>query len=142
MPIEEGMVVEGKVANITKFGAFVQLDGGRTGLVHISEIADTYIKDVNDYLEEKQKVTVKVLNVDGNGKINLSIKQVPKKKKSSIRPAEIDWEQEFSKNQTGSFEDRLAKFMKESDEKLQEFTKNRDSKRSGGYSRRGDFAQR
>ena len=141
MPIEEGMIVEGTVANITKFGAFIQLAGGKTGLVHISEIADTYIKDINSYLKEKQKVTVKVLSIDGSGRINLSIKQARVVKKST-RPIEIDWQKEFNKNQMGSFEDRLAKFMKESDEKLQEFAKNRESKRSGGYSRKGDFVQR
>lgn len=142
MPIEEGMIVEGVVANITNFGAFVQITGGRTGLVHISEIADTYIKDIRNYLDEKQKVQVKILNIDDNGRINLSIKQARSEKKPSTRPAEIDWDQEFNKNQMGSFEDRLAKFLKESDEKLQEFAKNRESKRSGGYSRRGDFIQR
>lgn len=141
MPIEEGIIVEGTVANITKFGAFVQLADGKTGLVHISEIADTYIKDINSYLKEKQKVMVKILNIDKDGKINLSIKQARVIKKST-KPIEIDWQQEFNKSQNGSFEDRLAKFMKESDEKLQEFAKNRESKRSGGYSRKGDFAQR
>ena len=141
MPIEEGMILEGTVANIAKFGAFVQLTGGKTGLVHISEIADTYIKDISIYLTEKQKVMVKVLNVDKDGRINLSIKQAKTIKKNT-KPAEIDWQQEFSKNQMGSFEDILAKFMKESDEKLQEFAKNRDSKRSGGYNRKGEFAQR
>ena len=68
MPIEEGIIVEGTVANITKFGAFVQLAEGKTGLVHISEIADTYIKDINRYLKEKQKVMVKVLNIDTPGR--------------------------------------------------------------------------
>lgn len=134
MPIEEGMIVDGVVANITKFGAFVQLSGGKTGLVHISEIADTYIKDINNYLKEKQAVKVKILNIDKDGKINLSIKQAQVIKKS-IKPAEIDWQQEFKKTQSGNFEDRLSKFMKESEEKLQEFMKNRESKRSGGYSR-------
>jgi len=94
MPIEEGKIVEGVVANITKFGAFVQLSGGKTGLVHISEIADTYIKDINSYLKEKQTVKVKVLNIDKDGKINLSIKQAQEVKKST-KPVEIDWQQEI-----------------------------------------------
>lgn len=141
MPIEEGMILEGTVANIAKFGAFVQLSAGKTGLVHISEIADTYIKDISNYLTEKQKVMVKVLNVDKDGRINLSIKQA-KSAKISTKPAEIDWQKEFNKNQSGNFEDRLARYMKESEEKLQEFAKNRDSKRSGGYNRRGSFAQK
>jgi len=141
MPIEEGKIVDGVVANITKFGAFVQLSEGKTGLVHISEIADTYIKDINSYLKEKQSVKVKILNIDKDGKINLSIKQAQEVKKST-RPVEIDWQQEFRKSQGGSFEDRLSKFMKESEERLQDFMKSRDSKRSGGYSRKGDYAQR
>ncbi len=141
MPIEEGKIVDGVVANITKFGAFVQLSEGKTGLVHISEIADTYIKDINSYLKEKQAVKVKVLNIDKDGKINLSIKQAQEVKKST-RPVEIDWQQEFRKQQGGSFEDRLSKFMKESEERLQDFMKSRDSKRNGGYSRKGDYAQR
>ncbi|NLM43381.1 MAG: RNA-binding protein S1 [Clostridiales bacterium] len=141
MPIEEGKIVDGIVANITKFGAFVQLSDGKTGLVHISEIADTYIKDINSYLKEKQTVKVKILNIDKDGRINLSIKQAQELKKST-KPIEIDWQQEFRKEQNGSFEDRLSRFMKESEEKLQEFMKSRESKRNSGYSRKGDFAQR
>lgn len=141
MPIEEGAILEGTVANIAKFGAFIQLPKGKTGLVHISEIADTYIKDISNYLSERQKVMVKVLNIDKDGRINLSIKQA-KSVKINTKPVEIDWQQEFNKNQAGSFEDRLAKFMKDSEEKLQEFTKNRDAKRSGGYNRKNDFIQR
>ena len=141
MPIEEGKIVDGIVANITKFGAFVQLSDGKTGLVHISEIADTYIKDINSYLKEKQTVKVKILNIDKDGRINLSIKQAQELKKPT-KPIEIDWQQEFRKEQNGSFEDRLSRFMKESEEKLQEFMKSRESKRNSGYSRKGDFAQR
>lgn len=132
MPIEEGKVVEGTVSGITNFGAFIQLPEGKVGLVHISEIADTYVKDIKDYIKEKDKVRVKVLSVEKNGKINLSIKQAQQAKKT-IRPIEIDWDLEARKNQGSSFEDRLAKFLKESDEKLQELKKNSDSKRSGGY---------
>lgn len=132
MPIEEGKVVEGVVASITSFGAFIQLPEGKTGLVHISEIADTYVKDIKNYIKEKDKVKVKVLSVDGQGKINLSIKQAQERKKST-RPVEIDWNNEFKKNQVDSFEDRLAKFLKDSDEKLQQLKKSTDSKRSGGY---------
>jgi S1 RNA binding domain protein len=109
--------------------------------VHISEIADTYIKDINSYLKEKQTVKVKILNIDKDGRINLSIKQAQELKKST-KPIEIDWQQEFRKEQNGSFEDRLSRFMKESEEKLQEFMKSRESKRNSGYSRKGDFAQR
>ena len=132
MPIEEGKVVEGVVASITSFGAFIQLPEGKTGLVHISEIADTYVKDIKNYINEKDKVKVKVLSVEKDGKINLSIKQAQERKKST-RPVEIDWNNESRKNQVDSFEDRLAKFLKDSDEKLQQLKKSTDSKRSGGY---------
>ncbi len=75
MAIEVGTKLEGKVTGITHFGAFVDLSGGVTGLVHISEIADNYVKDVNDHLKINDVVTVKVINVDKDGKIGLSIKQ-------------------------------------------------------------------
>lgn len=141
MPIEEGKVVEGTVASITSFGAFIQLPEGKTGLVHISEIADTYVKDIKNYIKEKDKVKVKVLTVEKDGKINLSIKQAQERKKST-RPMEIDWSNESRKNQVDSFEDRLAKFLKDSDEKLQQLKKSTDSKRSGGGYKKSDTASR
>ena len=70
-----GSVVEGKVTGITKFGAFVALPEGRSGLVHISEIAYSYVNDVKDHLKEGQQVKVKVIGIDENGRINLSIKK-------------------------------------------------------------------
>lgn len=74
--IEVGAILEGKVTGITKFGAFVSLPGGKSGLVHISEIAYSYVNDVNDHLSEGQEVKVKVISVDENNRINLSIKRV------------------------------------------------------------------
>ena len=75
MEPQVGNILEGKVTTITKFGAFVALEGGRSGLVHISEIANTYVNDVRDYLQEGQSVRVLVL-LAGNGKLNLSMKRV------------------------------------------------------------------
>ena len=75
MELEVGSIVEGKVTGITKFGAFVSLPEGKSGLVHISEIAYTYVNDVKDHLQEGQEVKVKVIGVDDNGRINLSIKK-------------------------------------------------------------------
>src|ERR1700730_7720053 len=75
MAIELGSKLQGKVTGITHFGAFVLLPGNVTGLVHISEIADTYVKDINDHLKVNDEVTVKVINVDKDGKIGLSIRQ-------------------------------------------------------------------
>jgi len=73
--IEVGSIVEGVVTGITNFGAFVLLPNGETGLVHISEVADTYVKDINEYFHKKDKVKVKVLSVNGDGKIGLSIRR-------------------------------------------------------------------
>jgi S1 RNA binding domain protein len=75
MELEIGAIFEGKVTGITKFGAFVSLPGGRSGLVHISEVAWTYVNDVSEYLSVGQDVQVKVISVDENNRINLSIKQ-------------------------------------------------------------------
>ena len=75
MGIEVGSILDGKVTGITKFGAFVSLPGNRSGLVHISEIAYSYVNDVHDLLSEGQEVKVKVIGIDDNNRINLSIKQ-------------------------------------------------------------------
>ncbi|MFC5648912.1 S1 domain-containing RNA-binding protein [Paenibacillus solisilvae] len=87
MAIEVGAKLEGKVTGITHFGAFVDLSGGVTGLVHISEIADNYVKDVKDHLKLEDVVTVKVINVDKDGKIGLSIKQAIDRPEGSAPPA-------------------------------------------------------
>lgn len=71
-----GAILEGKVTGITKFGAFVALPGGKSGLVHISNISDSYVSDINEFLAVGQEVKVKVLNIDQNDRINLSIKHV------------------------------------------------------------------
>ena len=76
MAIEVGSIVEGTVSGITNFGAFVELPEGKVGLIHISEVADEYVSDVKDFLKEKDKVKVKVLNIDDKGKIGLSIKRL------------------------------------------------------------------
>ena len=71
-----GSILDGKVTGITKFGAFVSLPEGRSGLVHISEIAYSYVNEVSDHLQEGQEVKVKVIGIDQANRINLSIKQV------------------------------------------------------------------
>jgi len=126
-----GDILEGVVTGITPFGAFVELPGNVTGLVHISEVADAYVKDVKDYLKEQDKIKVKVINIDPKGKIGLSIKQVnpdysPRGQRRENRPRV---------NQV-SFEDKLAKFMKESDEILSEYKRSTDAKRGGRGSSR------
>lgn len=130
MALKVGSILEGTVVNITKFGAFIEVEG-KTGLVHISEVADTYVKDINDHLKEKDKVKVKVISVDDNGRISLSIKQAMIKKKSS-KPIEIDWtkekEKEKNKVNNANFEDAMSKFLKESEERFQDLKKHQNIK--------------
>ena len=135
MLVEVGKIIEGKISGITNFGAFVKLHDGKVGLVHISEIADEYVKDVSSYLKENQTVRVKVISVDEKGKISLSIKKAEEetKKVKSSRPEEIDWGNSGN-NVKMSFEDQLSKFLKDSDEKMLDLKKSVESKRgSGGY---------
>lgn len=75
MELEIGAILDGKVTGITKFGAFVGLPGNRSGLVHISEVAYSYVSEVSEFLTVGQEVKVKVIGIDDNGRINLSIKQ-------------------------------------------------------------------
>ena len=137
MAIEIGSIVEGLVTGITNFGAFVELPGGTVGLVHISEVADTYVKDVKDFLKEKEKVTVKVISIDGKGKVGLSIKQAqaPSEKKPIQRtPSHRPAPRRVPPVQ--DFDDKLSKFMKDSDERQQALKKNTESKRGGRGGRR------
>ena len=75
MDLAVGAIVEGKVTGITKFGAFVALPEGKSGMVHISEVASTFVNDIKDFLQEGQQVKVKIINIDQAGRINLSIKK-------------------------------------------------------------------
>lgn len=138
MLVEVGKVVEGKITGITNFGAFVLLPDGKTGLVHISEVSEEYVKDIKAHLKENQTVKVKVISLNDNGKIGLSIKKAlePKPRMRSSRPADFDWNHNSGSNSM-SFEERLAKFLKDSDERMLDLKRNVESKRgSGGYSKR------
>lgn len=128
MSIEVGSVVEGVVTGITNFGAFVELQGGKVGLVHISEVADVYVRDVKDFLKEQDKVKVKVLSIDERGKIGLSIKQL---QAPSPRKAPANDFRRSNRVNTVSFEDKLNKFLKDSDERLSDLRRNTESKRGG-----------
>ena len=119
MSLKAGEIVEGVVKTITNFGAFIDLGNGVTGLVHISEVSDGYVKDGSEFLEQNQKVKVKVLAVDEvNKKITLSIKKA-NEKKCEYQP----------KQQEMSFEDRLNKFLKDSEERQSEVRHSFESKR-------------
>ncbi|MGM9540720.1 S1 domain-containing RNA-binding protein [Anaerovibrio sp.] len=162
MSIEVGSIVEGVVSGITNFGAFINLPENKVGLVHISEVADVYVKDVKDFLKEQDKVKVKVLSIDEKGKIGLSVKQAQEKKQDEqpqreqrgfaprqqhdggsgfqrsdgFRSAGGDFRrsggQRFgSAGTNASFEDKLSRFLKDSDERLTDLSRKTDSKRGG-----------
>ena len=109
MTLMAGNILEGTVVNITNFGAFVEIEG-KTGLVHISEVADSFVKDIRQHLNEQDKVKVKVISIDDNGKISLSIKQANVKKKS-VKPAEIQWTSEKKKAAPANFEAIMSRFL-------------------------------
>lgn len=132
MSIEVGSIVEGVVTGVTHFGAFVELPNGKTGLVHISEVADAFVKDIKDYLKEGDRVKVKILSADEKGKIGLSVKQA----NPVSRPAGRD----ERRRPSPSFEDKLSRFMKESEEKLSTLRRNTDNKRGGRGAGRGRMA--
>ena len=138
-----GSVLEGKVTGITKFGAFVSLPEGKSGLVHISEVAYSYVNDVKDHLKEGQEVKVKVIGIDENGRINLSIKKAmdpPPRPAGQGRPMGRPgghngggFRGKPAPAEPASFEDRLKQFMAASDSKLSELRQSeRRSSRRGG----------
>lgn len=136
MSIEVGSKLQGKVTGITNFGAFVELPGGSTGLVHISEVADNYVKDINDFLKVGDAVEVKVINIESNGKIGLSIKQAkdrperPEREERRPRPRGNNNQRRSNKTESLSFEDKLNNFLKASEER-QASLKRHVEKRNG-----------
>lgn len=150
MEPEVGSILEGKVTAIMKFGAFVALGNGKSGLVHISEIANTFVNDVHDFLQEGQTVKVKVLSTE-NGKINLSIKKalppeprpagnsrprpVQQRPAPAPRPAGgrsfVRAQQPLPPSGDLSFEDKLKQFMTASEGKMADLNRNIDGKRGG-----------
>ncbi len=158
MQSEVGAILEGKVTGLTDFGAFIELENGSTGMVHISEVASAYVKNIRDHLELNQQVKVKILSIDENGRINLSIKKVDEsesgekvqfRRADSQRPAQRQnsgrrspanvWQgskpQPSSSDQ--SFEEMMARFKQVSDEKITDLKRSSESRHGGGYSRRG-----
>ena len=150
-----GSILEGKVTGITKFGAFVSLPGNKSGLVHISEIAYSYVNDISEHLAEGQMVKVKVIGIDDNNRINLSIKQAapppprPERRPGAPRGPRPEGGDRPPRSGGGrrpevfapkpqpkgpaSFEDQLKQFMAASDSKLSELHMNerRGSRRGG-----------
>lgn len=153
MEISVGAVLEGTIKSITKFGAFVTLPGGRSGLVHISEISHSYVANVSDVLSEGQAVKVKVVSIDEAGRINLSMKKAappPPRPQGAGRDRQNRPDFRGNSGGTGGrrgrdpwaapqpagpadFEARLKQFMQASDSKLSDLkmTEKRSSRRGG-----------
>lgn len=145
--VEVGKVVEGTVTGITHFGAFVALPNGKTGLVHISEVADAYVKDIKDYLHDNDVVKVRVLSMEEGGKIGLSIRQaVEPRPDAPVReprpPRDPSAHREprghgrggnnqFARGVQPTFEDKIQRFMRDSEDRLQDLKRSTESKRGG-----------
>jgi S1 RNA binding domain protein len=147
MSIEVGSKLQGKVTGITNFGAFVELPSGTTGLVHISEVAENYVKDINEFLKVGDEVEVKVINIEKDGKIGLSIKKAKEnygqKPKPQPRPQARPQSRPQSRKggrsggtEIVSFEDKLNRFLKDSEDRLSTLKRQTDAKRGGRGARR------
>lgn len=163
MKPEKGSIYEGKITSITNFGAFVSLPDGPDGLVHISEVANGFVKDINELLTVGQTVKVKVISIAENGKIALSIKQAqpkeekPQQTQPASRPRPQNNERKFTSKKpeqkpqfnpnvppeeyweetistNQGFEDMMNKFKKSSQDKFSDLKRGGESR---GYSRRG-----
>lgn len=158
MEFTVGNIYEGKVTGITGFGAFVQLAPGKSGMVHISEVANTYVDDIKNHLKEGDLVKVKLIAIDQNGRINLSIKKAmpaPEKPQGAPRQRNAAPSGQVSKPAASAgavsvpavegatleksadslFEDKLRMFMQRSESKMSDLRMQKD-KRSGGRRRR------
>lgn len=135
MQLEVGKIYEGKVKGIAQYGAFVEIEGAGIGMVHISEIANTFVKDVKDYLNENQIVKVKVLSITDDGKIGLSIKNATENKEEQLKPPRRQekkpnvWEPKKKPpvSELG-FEEMLTRFKQNSEEKICALKRNTERK--------------
>ena len=145
--LEIGAIVEGKITGLTAFGAFVSLPDGKSGMVHISEVSNTFVKDIKEFLKEGQDVKVKVVSISEEGKISLSIKKAEepareerprqsRPNRNSDRPRANVWQgQQKQQKEAMSFEDMMAQFKAVSDEKMSDLKRSTESRQGSG--RRG-----
>ena len=135
MLLEIGKIYDGKVKGIAQYGAFVEIEGAGTGMVHISEIANSFVKDVKDYLSENQIVKVKVLSISDDGKIGLSIKKANENDEEQLKPTKRPvrkpnvWEPKKKPPVTElGFEEMLTRFKQNSEEKICALKRNTERK--------------
>ncbi len=156
MQLEIGKIYEGKVTGITKFGAFIEFDKETTGMVHISEVANGFVTEIKDHIQEGQMIKVKVMSIGDDGKISLSIKKAvdtprpPRQNNfkrddkgfreqnhNNSRPPRGQFKKQTNQAPSNSFEDMLSKFKQNSEEKMSDLKKNIDSKRRNSSRRSG-----
>lgn len=151
MAIEVGAKLPGKVSGITNFGAFIDLGEGKTGLVHISEVSNGFVKDIHDVLKVGDQVTVKVTTVGNDGKIGLSIRKADEtqeqqatRPKREFQPKDRTRDNKHSApkktfppaNQKQDFDSLMTSFIKDSDDRLTSLRRNTEGKRGGRGGRR------
>ena len=147
MHLEVGTIVEGKVTRITNFGAFVDIPGGKSGMIHISEISADFVKDIKDYLKIGQVVRAKVINVNEKNEIALSIKKLMPQKSAMQKSKLVNSLEKLDrrsrpdiqndkKRHSISFEEMLATFKHKSEEKISDLKRTKESKR-GNFHKRG-----
>ncbi|RHH68056.1 MULTISPECIES: S1 domain-containing RNA-binding protein [Vagococcus] len=160
MSIEVGTKLPGKVSGITNFGAFVDLGEGKTGLVHISEVSNSFVKDIKDVLKVNDEVEVKVMSVGDDGKIGLSIKRANEEERPAQRErkeykrSSNNYQSDRNNNrgndrgknnrkpaavatpQKESFDSLMSNFLKDSDDRLSTLKRSTEGKRGGRGGRR------
>lgn len=132
MPVSVGEIVEGKITDIMQYGVFVKLEDGKSGLVHISEVSNEYVEDINQVVKKGDTVKVKILSMDDSGKIALSIKKAMPREDKRNRNNNVREKKVEEGPQT--LDDMLSKFLKDSDERQLDLKRSMESKR--GYSKR------
>ncbi len=157
MQLQVGDIVEGKVTGVTNFGAFVDIGDGKTGMVHVSEVSNTYVKDINEFIKVGETVKAAVLTIDEKGKISLSIKKLlppperqqkfeagsraprrqfaPRQPKPAFNgvPEVVDW---GAKSADLSFEEMMSKYKQRSEERISDLKRSTESKRGSGYGKK------
>lgn len=145
MELTVGTLVEGKVTGITKFGAFVALPNGRSGMVHISEVANSFVQDISQHVQEGQTVKVAVIGIDEKGRINLSIKRAQpqeepaaqpggqfRQKRPFTKPAAAPVPPPAPKTADEIFEDKLRSFMQSSEDRISGLKSHHEKRGSRG----------